>query len=1431
MKISSLIKTTPALALLFTLSCGIFQPQDQSAHLLLQIRQAEPETLAKAQTSIDSMQCIVQRNNKIVYNEILRPENGRFQNDIKLDPGNGYSVSLLGRHQSVTVGQAYEDSIDLNQGETRTVVLTWNVFTVKLLQPGSDSLLFQNKTELAWQDCPGAVSYDLQIDDQQDFAAPEVNESALTATEFKLETPLSAATWHWRVRPRDEQDTPGRWSNSRTFSVDTRVPAAPELISPVDQSVLSSPPTLEWQKQQGIQSWHVRLDDQPGFSSPESQDSALTVPSFLPDSLNDGLYYWQVRASRNGKWSDWSDVWRFTLDTRGPEAPSLTQPADGSVLDTDTPTLSWQQVSEAQTYEVVIDTRSAFTAPVARDTALNETLYTPSSLDDASYVWRVRACDAQGHWGAWSEIWSFVVDARVPEAPELQSPTDGSVVADSLPEFSWYSVDATGYNIRIYSDGSFASPFIADRDIVKPEYTVQIALPDSVYRWQVRGSDSHGNWGDWSETWSFSIDTQGPDAPPLMSPINDTTLIDSIVTFKWSFLDDASAYELQVCNEQSFTNPEIHLADLTSTESPGNLITQGIWYWRVRAVDMYGNYGSWSQIWYFKIPERGKMTDQDGNVYKTIKIGDQWWMAENLKVTHFRNGDLIPNITSNSEWINLSSCAYCAYGNDENNTELYGYLYNWFAVKDPRVIAPEGWHVPTDEEWKKLINFLGGPNIAGVKLKDKGTEYWQDSDEQGTNESRFTALPSGLRYFEDGIFYELGQSANYWSSSQAEPNQGVAWSRTLSFDSKGTSRDYSDKRRGFSIRCIKNGSVQPSNTPNASFSISHSFGTTETIFTFDASGCTDAGDAVSALQVRWDWENDGIWDTGYSTTKTATHTFVDPGTKTVKLQVVDSGGLTDSTTRQVTVLDANYETGMVTDIDGNTYQTVKIGDQWWMAENLRVTHYRNGDAIHNVTIDSEWQALASGAYCAYDNLESNAHVYGYLYNWYAVDNTRNIAPEGWHVPTDEEWKELEMALGMSLQEAGLTGWRGTDEGGKLKATGIDHWTAPNTGATNASGFGALPSGFRDHLGEFHKKNNFGYFWSCTGYDIVDAWCRYLYHDHADIYRNNDNKRYGFPVRCIKGEHTPITNTAPQASFAISPDSGTTETTFTFDASDCSDAEDATSGLQVRWDWENDGNWDTEYSTSKTATHQYSTKGTRTINMEVIDTEGLTDTFTLDITVSEKTTGTVTDIDGNTYKTIKIGDQWWMAENLKVTHYSNGDTIPNVTSNSEWMNLESGAYCAYDNSESNAETFGYLYNWYAVDDSRNIAPEGWHVPTDDEWKELEMALGMSQSKTDIVGWRGNNSQGSKLADNASLWSDGDLKNNSAFGASGFNALPGGYSLDNRVYDDGIGNDAYFWSSSESYSYHAWYRHLNYSSTYVGRNERSKRTGFSIRCVRD
>jgi len=218
--------------------------------------------------------------------------------------------------------------------------------------------------------------------------------------------------------------------------------------------------------------------------------------------------------------------------------------------------------------------------------------------------------------------------------------------------------------------------------------------------------------------------------------------------------------------------------------------------------------------------------------------------------------------------------------------------------------------------------------------------------------------------------------------------------------------------------------------------------------------------------------------------------------------------------------------------------------------------------------------------------------------------------------------------------------------------------------------------------------------------------------------------------------------------------------------------------------------------------------------------------------SKTSTGeTVTDYDGNVYSTVTIGNQVWMTENLKVTHYRDGTEITNVTDAAAWIALTTEAYCIYNNNASSeVDTYGALYNWYAATDAHNIAPEGWHVPTDAEWKELEMALGMSQSEADRLGCRGTN-EGSKLASHADLWNDGTLENDSEFGTSGFTALPGG---DRSHYSGGyvtMGYNGGFWSATEYGSTTAWGRELYYVHSDVNRGHFSRRYGFAVRCVRD
>ncbi len=200
--------------------------------------------------------------------------------------------------------------------------------------------------------------------------------------------------------------------------------------------------------------------------------------------------------------------------------------------------------------------------------------------------------------------------------------------------------------------------------------------------------------------------------------------------------------------------------------------------------------------------------------------------------------------------------------------------------------------------------------------------------------------------------------------------------------------------------------------------------------------------------------------------------------------------------------------------DGKVYNSVQIGTQCWMAENLNVGIMIQGgeETTNNDTIEK---------YC-YNNELDSCTKYGGLYQWdemmqyVTTEGVQGICPTGWHLPSDDEWKTMEMHLGMSQAQTDATGWRGTDEGGKLKETGTTHWKSPNTGATNTSGFTALPGGYRNAVGYFGNLGSNGFWWSATANGSPNAWSRYLSYSSDKVFRGNYlGKDYGFSVRCLR----------------------------------------------------------------------------------------------------------------------------------------------------------------------------------------------------------------------------------------------------------------------------------------------------------------------------
>lgn len=553
-------------------------------------------------------------------------------------------------------------------------------------------------------------------------------------------------------------------------------------------------------------------------------------------------------------------------------------------------------------------------------------------------------------------------------------------------------------------------------------------------------------------------------------------------------------------------------------------------------------------------------------------------------------------------------------------------------------------------------------------------------------------------------------------------------------------------------------------------------------------------------------------------------------------------------------------TTTVKDIDGNAYHTVKIGTQTWMVENLKTAKYRNGDAIPNVTDATAWSKLTTGAYCNYNNDAATGTKYGKLYNYSAVTDSRNIAPTGWHVATNDEWTALYNSVSANLGSSGsvakalanITDWASSTQSG---AIGND------LTKNNISGFTAMPGGGRSSDGSFSHVGDAGVWWVVSP---PDGSYIYLWSESNTLMTYGFSNQTGLSVRCIKdydalaavetSETLPTSSTTATGGGKITDVGGvggapvtargicwaTTENptitnSKTTNGSGSGTFTSAITGLNsettyyvrayatnsVGTTYGTQKSFSTKLPTLTTATVSsiksttaigggtitdvggasisargvcWSTKTTPTIaDSKTTDGVGIGSfsssitglnagttyfirayaitsvgtgygviyqiTTPLIITFNPNLTyGSVTDIDGNVYKTITIGTQTWMAENLKTTKYNDGTDIPNVTDNAAWAALSTPAYCWYNNDATNKATYGALYNRYAVNIGE-LAPTGWHVATYAEWNTLITYLG------------GSSTAGGRLKETGT--GNWESPNTGATNDSGFTALPGGW----------------------------------------------------------
>ncbi len=943
---------------------------------------------------------------------------------------------------------------------------------------------------------------------------------------------------------------------------------------------------------------------------------------------------------------------------------------------------------------------------------------------------------------------------------------------------------------------------------------------------------------------SFSVDRTVVPMDTLISFTDESE--NSPTNWLWDFGDGSSSTEQDPTH--SYTTVGTYPVSLTASNGYGSDTEIRTDYITVTEAGSEEDYIQFNPHLGY-----GTMSDIDDNTYKTIQIGDQVWMAENLRVTTYADSTAIPLMEDPYAWSknDWDDTAYCWYDNDISYREIYGAYYTWGAAMHGAVtsdanpsgvqgVCPDGWHLPSDYEWKELEMHLGlsqeeadasswrGTDEGG-KLKETGVKHWLFAG--ATNESGFTGLPGGLRTYA-GVFRNMDEGAYFHSST--EKDEIYLWPRVLLLNRADLGRYQMSRKSGFSVRCVEDRVAAP------------------VVFFATSSTEVDIGKEIQFTDKSYNVPTGWQWDFGdgsSSTNQHPTHSYITPGSYTVSLTVSNGYGSdteikTDHITAEGPLFNPDLTYGTMSDTDDNTYKTIQIGNQVWMAENLRVTTYADGTAIPLVEDDAAWKALGPDdmAYCWYDNNASNKYMYGALYTWGAAmhgaassdanpSGVQGVCPDGWHLPGDEEWKELEMYLGMSQRDADTSGYRGTDEGGKLKETYTKHWRDPNGGATNESGFTGIPAGYRHNWGSFPDMGMTSYFHSSTEYDTSSySWIRQLTYMGAIMGRNYGDRRYGYAVRCVEDR-----SAASVAVFSAS----LTEV----DPGEVIQFNDRSYNVPTSWLWDfGDGS----SSTDQNPTHSYTALGSYTVSLIAFNALGSDTAIRTDYikVVSplfnpDLTYGTISDINGNSYKTIQIGDQVWMAENLRVTTYADNTAIPFVEDSAAWSVLGANdqAYCWYNNVSNFA--YGALYTWGAAmhgaagsdanpSGVQGVCPDGWHLPSDNEWQELEMYLGMSLEDIDVLGIYRGTDEGGKLKETGTRhWKN---PNNGATNEYGFTGLPGGVrSYVGSFYS--MRENSYFQTSTERDNTYILVRRLNNYYPVVMRSYTFPNSGFSVRCVED
>ena len=817
------------------------------------------------------------------------------------------------------------------------------------------------------------------------------------------------------------------------------------------------------------------------------------------------------------------------------------------------------------------------------------------------------------------------------------------------------------------------------------------------------------------------------------------------------------------------------------------------------------------------------LTDIDNNTYNTVKIGNQCWMKENLRTTHFANGD---NISGYSTF-DLGTVATVGY---RYTNIIQGQAIATTGPIGMQGVCPDGWHLPSYAEWKQLIDYVSGKSsyVCGTLSLNQYSDY-------DYNFGTARALSAGSGWMlQEGWDDECSPSYEYSANNAtgfsviptAEFTDGGNYAlfagirSSINIQSHGAVVLYRWNNENSAVRCVKGeGATLPTVRTSAVGTVSDS--------TAVAGGeVTDEGSSsVTERGVCYSAWNTPTTDDAHLTSDDSTGSFIinltglNPGTTYyVRAYAISSAGIAygetvtfTTTGQQTTGQDGQAcpDAATLSDYDGNTYNTVQIGNQCWMRENLRTTHYADGVEISLNAASWSYETVDEASRFAPNGDESNVPSYGYLYNWNAVmkganatianpSGVQGICPNGWHVPSDAEWTQLtDYLLGQSMYVCGdnsiakaladSLGWQTSEVG-----------CSPgyNLSSNNTTGFAMRPAGeWRRNSSSFGR---YAKFWTATeGESSYSAFAR----EFTNMFSSFDTSPYfdkndGYSVRCVKGLGasipTVVTGSVGQVKDTTAFGTGQVISDGGSPILQSGVCVSSTHIPTIADHRESMGAYNGPFGALIEGLAPGTTYYLRAYAINALGTgygEMVSFTTLSDSTVTYapcQGTPSISDYDGNFYNTVQIGDQCWMRENLRVTHYADGNSLyDKLPTNGD---------------ESLVEQYGYLYPWSEIMHNaassnaypsgvQGICPDGWHVPSLTEW---QMLFDYVSSQSGNVCGSDPNNIAKALASKTGWFNDfsecnvGNNQNQN--NTTGFNALPA----------SSLASVASFWTTTENLS---------------------------------